>query len=81
MHRLYDGVMYFGRSNEACGENPQIIARELDGAETVLHEFPSNRDFGFSHAVDNANNSTDLYFDGASCRSSDFENIWKLSGV
>ena len=50
--------MYFGRSSNACGENAQIISRELDGTETVLYEFPTNRDFGFSFALDNANGTT-----------------------
>jgi hypothetical protein len=76
-----DGVMYFGRSSDACGKNAQLISREPDGTETVLYEFPTNRDFGFSHAVDNVNNTTDVYFDRGSCRGEDFGNIWKLSGV
>jgi hypothetical protein len=76
-----DGVMYFRRSSDACGENAQLISRELDGTETVLYELPTNRHFGFSYAVHNANNTTDVYFDRGSCRRRDFGNIWKLSGV
>lgn len=76
-----DGVMYFGRSSNACGENAQLISRELDGTEVVLYEFPTNRDFGFSVAVDNADNTTDVYFDRGSCRGSDFGDIVKLPGV
>ena len=76
-----DGVMYFGRSSIACGENAQLISRELDGTETVLYELPTNRDFGSSHAVDNPNNTTDVYFDRGDCRRLEFGNIWKLSGV
>lgn len=76
-----DGVMYFGRSSNACGENAQLISRELDGTEAVLYEFRTNRDFGFSVAVDNANNTTDVYFDRGSCRGLDFGDIVKLPGV
>ena len=73
--------MYFGRSSFACGENAQLVSRQLDGTETVLYEFPTNRDFGFSSAVDNANNTTDVYFDRANCRGADFGDIVKLAGV
>lgn len=76
-----DGVVYFGRSSFACGENAQLVSRQLDGTETVLYEFPTNRDFGFSGAVDNADNTTDVYFDRANCRGADFGDIVKLAGV
>lgn len=76
-----DGVVYFGRSSAACGENAQLVSRQLDGTETVLYEFPTGRDFGFSGAVDNANNTTDVYFDGGRCRGSDFADILVLQGV
>lgn len=76
-----DGTVYFGRSSNACGENAQIISRDLAGTETVLYEFPTDRDFGFSFALDNANNTTDVYFDGGKCRGSDFADILKLPGV
>jgi len=76
-----DGVVYFGRSSFACGENAQLVSRQLDGTETVLYEFPTNRDFQFSIAVDNADNTTDVYFDRANCRGADFGDIVKLTGV
>jgi hypothetical protein len=76
-----DGVVYFGRSSFACGENAQLVSRQLDGTETVLYEFPTNRDFQFSIAVDNADNTTDVYFDRANCRGADFGDIVKLAGV
>jgi hypothetical protein len=76
-----DGTVYFGRSSNACGENAQLVSRQLDGTETVLYEFPTNRDFGFSFAVDNADGTTDVYFDRGSCRGSDFGDIVKLPGV
>jgi hypothetical protein len=76
-----DGVVYFGRSSFACGENAQLVSRQLDGTETVLYEFATNRDFGFSVAVDNADNTTDVYFDRANCRGADFGDIVKLAGV
>jgi hypothetical protein len=78
-----DGTMYFGRRS-ACGENAQLISRELDGTEAVLYEFQTNRDFGFSVAVDNANNTTDVYFDRGSrrsCLGSASGDIVKLPGV
>ena len=76
-----DGTVYFGRSSFACGENAQLVSRQLDGTETVLYMFPRNRDFGFSIAVDNPGNTTDVYFDRANCRGEDFGDIWKLPGV
>lgn len=78
-----DGTMYFGRSSDACGKNAQLISRELDGTETVLYEFRPNRDLDHSVAVDNANNTTDVYFDRVNRRSCYPErgDIVKLSGV
>jgi hypothetical protein len=76
-----DGTVYFGRSSFACGENAQLVSRQLDGTETILHVFPTNKDFRFSGAVDNPGNTTDVYFDRANCRGDDFGDIWKLPGV
>ena len=76
-----DGAVYFGRSSFACGENAQLVSRQLDGTESVLFEFPINKDFRFTNAVDNPDNTTDVYFDRASCRGDDFGDIWKLPGV
>jgi hypothetical protein len=78
-----DGTMYFGRSSNGCGKNAQLISRELDGTETVLYEFQPNRDLDHSVAVDNANNTTDVYFDRVSRRScySEWGDIVNLSGV
>jgi hypothetical protein len=78
-----DGTMYFGRSSNACGKNAQLISRELDGTETVLYEFQPNRDLDHSVAVDNANNTTDVYFDWVNRRSCYPRrgDIVKLSGV
>lgn len=76
-----DGTVYFGRSSFACGENAQLVSRQLDGTETVLYTFPKNRDFQFSIAVDNPGNTTDVYFDRGSCRGEDFGGIWKLAAV
>jgi outer membrane protein assembly factor BamB len=76
-----DGTVYFGRSSPACGKNAQLVSLQLDGTETVLYEFPLNRDFQFSVAVDNSNNTTDVYFDRANCRSDDFGDIVKLAGI
>jgi hypothetical protein len=76
-----DGTVYFGRSSFACGENAQLVSRQLDGAESILYVFPTNKDFRFSNAVDNPGNTTDVYFDRANCRGDDFGDIWKLPGV
>jgi outer membrane protein assembly factor BamB len=76
-----DGTVYFGRSSFACGENAQLVSRQLDGTESVLFEFPINKDFRFTNAVDNPDNTTDVYFDRANCRGDDFGDIWKLPGV
>ena len=76
-----DGTVYFGRSSFACGENAQLVSRQLDGTETVLIEFPTHKDFRFTNAVDNPDDTTDVYFDRANCRGDDFGDIWKLPGV
>jgi hypothetical protein len=76
-----DGTVYFGRSSFACGENAQLVSRQLDGTESVLIAFPTNRDFRFTNAVDNPDNTTDVYFDRANCRGDDFGDIWKLPSV
>lgn len=76
-----DGTVYFGRSGFACGKNAQLVSRQLNGTETILYTFPTNQDFRFSSAVDNPNNTTDVYFDRADCRGDDFGDIWKLPGV
>lgn len=76
-----DGTVYFGRSSFACGENAQLVSRPLDGTESVLYVFPTNEDFSFTGAVDNPDNTTDVYFDRANCRGDDFGDIWKLPGV
>jgi hypothetical protein len=64
--------VYFARSSFACCENAQLGSRQLTGTETVLYEFPANRDFQFSISVDNTDDTTDVYFDRASCRGADF---------
>ena len=76
-----DGTVYFGRSSFACGENAQLVSRQLDGTETILIEFPTHKDFRFTNAVDNPDDTTDVYFDRANCRGDDFGDIWKLPGV
>lgn len=76
-----EGTMYFGRSNFSCGENAQLIERQIDGTESVIYTFPHGRDFNFSVAVDNADDTTDVYFDQGNCRGPDFGDILKLPGV
>lgn len=76
-----DGTVYFGRSSFACGENAQLVSRQLDGTESILYAFPTNKNFRFSSAVDNPDNTTDVYFDRFDCRADDFGDIWRLPGV
>jgi hypothetical protein len=76
-----DGTVYFGRSNPNCGENAELIERLPDGTETTLYTPPIGEDFGVSFAVDNANGTTDVYFDMGSCTGDDLADIWKLPGV
>ena len=75
------GTMYYGKSGLACGENVQVIARELDGAETVLYDVPAGFDFQFSIAVDNGDGTTDIYYDQEDCSSDDFGDIWRLEDI
>ena len=76
-----EGTMYYGRSSFACGENAELVSRDLDGTETVVYTLPIGRDFAFSFALDIASGTNDVFFDGARCRGSDFGDIWKLPGV
>ena len=76
-----NGTVYFGRSSGVCGENAQLVSRQLDSTETVLYAFPTNKDFRFSSAVDNPDNTTDVYFDRFNCRRDDSGDIWKLPSV
>jgi hypothetical protein len=75
------GTVYFGRSNFSCGENAELIERQIDGTESLLYTLPIGMDFGFSVAVDNADGTTDVYFDQGSCSAPDFGDILKLPGV
>jgi hypothetical protein len=76
-----EGTLYYGRSSFACGENAELVRRDLDGTESVVYAFPTGRDFSFSFALDNASGTNDVFFDGTRCRGSDFGDIWKLPGV
>lgn len=74
--------MYFGRRHGGCGDHARPISHDLDGAETVLHVFPEDRDFASSFAVSNPNDTTDVYFDpGRRGLFGLSGNILKLSGV
>lgn len=78
------GTVYFRRkSSFNCGEDTKLVARDIDGTESLLYTFPSRSDFfGGPVAVDNADSTTDVYFDGGSCEDfTDFSDIWKLPGV
>lgn len=75
------GTMFFGRSNFRCGENVQLIERQIDGTESVLYALPGGRDFAYSDAVANADGTADVYVDIGSCRGTDFGDIVKLPGV
>jgi len=75
------GTMYFGRTTQGCEENTQLIKRQLDGTESVIYTFAHGRDFSFSVAVDNADGTTDVYFDRGNCRGPDYGDILKLPDV
>jgi hypothetical protein len=76
-----EGTMYFGRGALGCDENHQLIERQIDGTESVIYTFAHGRDTSNSVAVDNADGTTDVYFDRGSCRGPDFGDIVKLPGV
>jgi hypothetical protein len=76
-----DGTVFFGRSSFACGQDATIVQRAPDGTETVIYTLPQRRDFGFSFAADNADGTTDVYFDRGSCRGPDFGDIVVLPSV
>lgn len=77
-----DGTAYFGRSGFGCGLETLLIARTLDGDESVLHDFPNGRDFAVSNAVDNPGGTTDVYFDPGRCRGDPpNQDIWRLPNV
>ncbi len=76
-----EGTIYFGRGALSCEESQQLIERQIDGTESVIYTFAHGRDFSFSVAVDNADGTTDVYFDRGNCRGPDFGDILKLPGV
>jgi hypothetical protein len=63
-----DGTMYLGRSGFGCGLETVLVQRTLDGTETILYGFLRGRDFASSTAVDNDDDTTDVYFDQGRCR-------------
>ena len=77
------GTVYFRRkSSFNCGEDTKLVARQIDGTESLLYTSQSTSDFFGTVAVDNADGTTDVYFDRGSCEDfTDFSDIWKLSGV
>jgi hypothetical protein len=77
-----DGTVYVGRSAFGCGVDVSLIARTLDGTESVLYDFPDGRDFTVSNAVDNVDGTADVYFDPGRCRSGPpNQDIWRLPGL
>src|SRR5207342_357841 len=38
-----EGTIYFGRSTSECDENAQMIERQIDGTESVIHTFAHRR--------------------------------------
>ena len=76
-----EGTVYYGRSSFVCGENAELVRRDLNGTESVVYTLPTGRDFTFSFALDNAGGTNDVFFDGFRCRGTDFGDIWQLSGV
>ncbi len=76
-----EGTMYYGRSSFVCGENAELVSRDLDGTESVVYTLPTGQDFAFSFALDNASGTNDVFFDQATCGDPDFGDIWRLPGV
>jgi hypothetical protein len=77
-----DGTVYLGRSGFGCGVDVLLIARTLDGTESILYDLPEGRDFTVSNAVDNPDGTADVYFDPGRCRRGPpNQDIWRLPGV
>ena len=78
------GTVYFRRKStfsSSCVHHTRLVARQIDGTESLLYTFPSGSDFYFPVAVDNANGTTDVYVDGGNCEGPDFSDIWMFPGV
>jgi len=79
------GTVYFRRRStffSSCGHHTSLVARQIDGTESLLYTFPGGSDFFFPVAVDNANGTTDVYVDGLNCEGDpDFSDIWMFPGV
>jgi hypothetical protein len=75
-----DGTVYFGRSPVGCGQDAQVVARALDGSETVLYTVPAGRDFNSTFAGDEAGGTTDVLFDLGNCDGTDID-IWRFDNV
>jgi hypothetical protein len=77
-----DGTVYFGRSGFGCGLDVQLMARSPDGTDSVLYDFPRGRDFAVSNVVNNADGTTDVYFDPGRCRADPpNQDIWRIPGL
>lgn len=65
-----DGVVYLGRSASACGASVKLVRFFGDGdpaTGTVLVRLPAKRDFFYSNARENADGSTDVFYDRGRC--------------
>ena len=77
-----DGQVYFVRSGNGCGANPQIRRWQFGGgaATTLIFDFPSGTDLrGGMDVLEGADTNDDVYFDRVNCGDRKFRgNVYRL---
>lgn len=62
-----DGTAYFARSGSTCGSNVRLFERTGGGSEREIFKLDPGWDIYYSHAFQNADGSTTVYFDLTDC--------------
>jgi hypothetical protein len=77
-----DGMVYFVRSGDACGDNVRIYRWMLGSADkpVLLTSFPAGSDAGTRLFAFNDGSSTSVYFDQYNCHSH-LDDIYVLEGA
>jgi Divergent InlB B-repeat domain len=72
-----DGTIYYGRSDNGCGEGGSLVRYPLGGPATVLHSFPGGTDAGYGYVDERADGSLHWFFGQVNCRN----NRWDIYKV
>lgn len=76
------GTVYFARGAFTCGKNQLIQAYPMSGPASTLTQLADGRQVFSTYAVDNADNTSDVYYDPSRCKpdgSYGPGDIWKVT--